>query len=68
MEWKSGFRLKNLRVRVSAVLSPRFVNLATPPETVAVRVPCSGPEPLAGDAVTIVLLSLVSKLPYWSSS
>ena len=43
---------------VSAVSSARFVNVATPPETVAVSVPWSGPAPLLRNAVTTVLLSL----------
>ena len=58
----------NLSVIVSAVLSARFVNVATPPETVTVGVPWSGPVPLRERAVTTVLLSPVSRLPYWSSS
>ena len=53
---------------VSAVLSARFVNVATPPETVAVASPGAGRSPLASAAVTTVLLSPVSRLPYWSSS
>ena len=47
-----------------ARLSARPVNVATPPETVAVLVPWSGPLPLASDAVMAVLLSPVSRLPY----
>ena len=39
---------------VSAVSSARFVNVATPPETVTVVVPWSGPVPLASAAVTTV--------------
>ena len=35
---------------------------------VVVVVPWSGPAPLASAAVTTVLLSPVSRLPYWSSS
>ena len=35
---------------VSAVLSARSVNVAMPPETVTVVVPCSGPEPSGSDA------------------
>ena len=31
---------------VSALSSARFVNVAMPPETVTVVVPCSGPEPV----------------------
>ena len=46
----------------------QMVNVATPPETVAVVVPWSGPVPLGSVAVTTVLLSPVSMLPYWSSS
>ena len=39
------------------------MNVATPPETVAVVVPWSGPAPLASAAVTTVVLSPVSRLP-----
>ena len=46
----------------------QVVNVATPPETVTVVVPWSGPAPLLSDAVTTVVLSPVSRLPYWSSS
>ncbi len=49
-------------------MSARFVNVATPPDTVTVVVPWSGPVPLASVAVTTVLLSPVSRLPNWSSS
>ncbi len=52
------------RERVSALLSARFVKAATPPDTVAVVVPWSGPAPLESAAVTTVLLSPVSRLPY----
>ncbi len=38
--------------------------MATPPDTVTVVVPWSGPVPLSSDAVTAVLLSPVSRLPY----
>src|SRR5205085_1347270 len=51
----------------SAVLSARLVNVATPPATLAVVVPWSGPVPLFSAALTTVLLSPVSRLPYWSS-
>ena len=57
----------NWSVMVSALLSARPVKVATPPDTVAV-VPWSGPAPLESAAVTTVLLSPVSRLPYWSSS
>ena len=60
--------LVNFSEIVSAVLSARFVNVATPPDTVAVNVPWSGPVPLASAAVTTVLLSPVSRLLNWSSS
>jgi hypothetical protein len=36
----------NWSVMVSALLSARFVNVATPPETMAMTVPWSGPAPL----------------------
>ena len=62
------FPLENLSVMVSAVSSARLVKVAIPPETVAVSVPVSGPEPLARETVTTVLLSPVSRLPFWSSS
>ena len=55
--------LENSSVIVSAVSSPRFVNVAIPPTTVAVTVPWSGPVPLASETVTTVLLSLVTRLP-----
>ena len=58
----------NRSVMVSAVASARFVNVATPPETVTVVVPSSGPEPVFSEAVTCVVLSPVSRLPYWSST
>ena len=41
--------LENLSVIVSAVLSPRFVKVAIPPETVAMSVPVSGPATGEGD-------------------
>ena len=53
---------------IPAVLSARPTNVATPPDSVAVVVPRSGPLPLASDAVIIVLLSPVSRFPYWSTS
>ena len=54
---------------VSAVLSCRSVKVAMPPETVTVVVPSSGPEPSGSDVtVTVVVLSPVSRLPYWSST
>ena len=53
---------------VSALLSARLVNVAMPPEAVTVVVPWSGPEPIGKvAAVTCVVLSPVSRLPYWSS-
>ena len=56
-------------VMVSALLSARLVKVAMPPETVTVVVPCSGPEPAGIEvAVTTVVLSPVSRLPYWSST
>ena len=57
----------NASVIVSAFWSARAVNVAMPPETVAVA-PWSGPAPLWSVAVMTVLLSPVSMLPYWSSS
>ena len=65
---RSGRRSVNWSEMVSALLSARFVKVATPPDTVTVAVPWSGPVPLASAAVTTVLLSPVSRLPYWSSS
>ena len=58
------FPLEKVMVIVPAVLSPRPVNVATPPTTVAVAVSRSVPAPLLMVAVTTVLLSLVSRLPY----
>ena len=60
--------LENLRVRASAVSSPRSVNVATPPTTVSVSVPTSGPFPLPTETVTTVLLSPNSRSPFASSS
>ena len=61
--------LVNWSVIVSALLSERSVNVATPPEAVTVVVPCSGPEPIGkAAAVTCVVLSPVSRLPYGSST
>ncbi len=60
--------LVNSSVMDSALLSVRFVKVATPPDTVAVVVPWSGPVPLFSAAVTTVALSPVSRLPYWSTS
>ena len=54
--------LVNFSEMVSAVSSARLVNVATPPDTVAVKVPWSGPVPLPSAAVTTVLLSPVSRL------
>ena len=51
-----------------AVLSSRSLNVATPPTTVAVIVPVRVPAPVLKDAVTTVLLSVVTRLSYWSSS
>ena len=57
--------LVNWSVMVSALLSARSVKVAMPPETVSVVVPWSGPEPAGSEAaVTWVLLSPVSRLPY----
>ena len=53
---------------VSAVSSERLVNVATPPVTVRTVVPSNGPEPLFKATVTCVVLSPVSRLPYWSST
>src|SRR5262249_16495370 len=47
-----------------ARLPARSVNVATPPETLAVTVPRSGPTPLFSIAVTTGLLSPPSTLPY----
>ena len=54
---------------VSAVSSARLVNVATPPETVS----NGGSQQWSGAAVqsaavTCVVLSPVSRLPYWSST
>ena len=49
---------------VPARLSARPAKVATPPETVLMLVPWSGPLPLASEAVIAVVLSVVSRLPY----
>ena len=54
----------NWKVRVPAVLSCRSSKDAMPPCTVACFVPISVPEPLASDAVTTVLLSVVTTFSY----
>ena len=48
---------------VSAALYERFTKLTIPPLAVAVVVPCNVPVPNCLAAVTIVVLSPVSKLP-----
>src|SRR6266404_107258 len=50
-----------------ATLCARPVNDATPPEAVAVSVPCNVPLPAPRAAVTTVVLSLLRRLPNWSS-
>ena len=50
-----------------ATLCARLANDATPPDAVAVSVPCNVPPPAPRAAVTTVLLSLLRKLPNWSS-
>ena len=54
----------NWRVSVPAVSSSMSLKLATPFTTVTVVVPINVPPPVLRDAVTIVLLSLVTILPY----
>ena len=57
----------NSSVMVWALSSARLAKVATPPETVTLFEPSSGPPP-STDAVTSVLLSPVSRLPNGSSS
>ena len=57
----------NWREIVSALSSARLVKVTMPFAAVCVVVPCRGPEPLLSEAVTSVVLSPVSRLPYWSS-
>ena len=65
-------RFKPPPVNSSVIVLGRIVarpaNVATPPETVTVLVPWTGPAPFMSAAVTTVLLSPVSRLPYLSSS
>src|SRR3954471_9387717 len=58
----------NWRVIVPATSSYRSVNVARPPTRDTVVVPFSGPAPPARMAVTTVVLSPLTRLPYWSSS
>ena len=58
----------NLSVICSARSSARLVKRATPPETVAVVVPLSGPMPVLSIAVITVELSPVKMLLNESSS
>ncbi len=60
--------LLNVSVIVPALLSARLTKFATPPESITVVVPWSGPVPLARTTSTSVLSSPISRLPYWSSS
>ena len=60
--------LENPSEMVSALFSFRLVKLATPPATVTVVVPSSGPLPIANAAVTVVDESPVSRLPNASST
>jgi hypothetical protein len=50
-----------------ATLCERLAKVATPPATVAVNVPCNVPLPAARAAVMTVVLSLLRRLPNWSS-
>ena len=54
-------------VMVLATMCERFANVATPPDAVAVKVPCNVPEPALRAAVMTVELSSVIKLPKVSS-
>ena len=53
--------LVNWSVMVSAVSSARLVNVAMPPETVTVVVPCSGPEP-SGSEAAVTWVAVVAGL------
>src|SRR5258708_28893828 len=55
-------------VIVAATLCDRLVKAATPPAAVAANVPCNAPLPAPRAAFTTVVLSLLRKLPYWSST
>src|SRR5437763_17200607 len=56
------------REMVPTAVSARLVKVATPPTSLAVAVPTSGPLPRLSAAVITVLLSGVSRFPYRSSS
>ena len=56
-----------LMLIVFAKLCDRLVNVTTPPAGVRLVVPCNVPLPRLRAAVTTVLLSLLRKLPNWSS-
>ena len=59
---------ENWSVSVPALSSSRSLEARDATCTVTVFVPRSVPAPLASEAVTCVLLSLVTRLPYLSSS
>ena len=59
--------LVNRMVMLVATVWERLAKVATPLAAVAVRVPWSVPLPAARAAVMTVLLSLVRRLPNWSS-
>ena len=56
-----------LMVMFVATLCERLLKVTRPPAAVMFVVPCKVPLPALRVAVTIVLLSLVRKLPNWSS-
>ena len=59
---------EKLSEMVSGVSSERPANVAIPPVKAIEVVPSKGPVPVASRAVIKVLLSPVSRLPYWSTS
>src|SRR6185436_12189695 len=56
--------LLKLRLMVLATLWDRLAKVATPLRAVALKVPCKVPLPALRAAVTIVVLSLLRRLPY----
>ena len=54
-------------VIVLATKCVRFVNATTPLAAVRLVAPCKAPLPALREAVTEVVLSLLQRLPYWSS-
>ena len=59
--------LANWIVILVATLWERFAKVTIPATAVALVVPCKVPLPALRVAVTMVLKSLLRRLPYWSS-